>query len=94
MGRRVDLGLDPDCPDWLDGPQSPAGERDVAIAQNGLVLHVTRHEARRRNGWLRLASTELDDLAGKRPLMRSGRAPRSSTASAARAGSAAGHASS
>ncbi len=41
-----------------------AAERDAALTRlHGLLLPVARHEAGRRNGWLRLSGPDLDDLA-------------------------------
>ena len=48
----------------MDGLHSPAAERDAVLARlHGLLLQVARHEAGRRNGWLRLSSPDRDDLA-------------------------------
>jgi RNA polymerase sigma-70 factor, ECF subfamily len=64
MGGRAELGLDPESREWMDGLQSPAAERPAVLARlHGLLLHVARHEAGRRNGWLRLSGPDLDDLA-------------------------------
>src|SRR5713226_2879605 len=64
MSRRAELGLDPESRRWADELQSPAAERDGVLARlHGLLLHVARHEAARRNGWLRLSGPDRDDLA-------------------------------
>jgi RNA polymerase sigma-70 factor (ECF subfamily) len=48
----------------MNGLQSPAAQRRAVLARlHGLLLHVARHEAARRNGWLRLSGPDLDDLA-------------------------------
>jgi len=48
----------------MDGLQSAAAERDAVLARlHGLLLQVTRHEAGRTNGWVRLSGPDLDDLA-------------------------------
>jgi RNA polymerase sigma-70 factor, ECF subfamily len=48
----------------MDGLHSPVGERSVVPARlHGLLLKVARHEAGRRNGWLRLSGPDHDDLA-------------------------------
>ena len=48
----------------MDGLHPPARERDAVLAGlRGLLLHVARHEAGRRNGSLRLSGPDRDDLA-------------------------------
>jgi RNA polymerase sigma-70 factor, ECF subfamily len=48
----------------MDGLQSPVPERDAVLARlHGLLLHVARNEAGRRNQWLRLSGPDCDDLA-------------------------------
>ena len=60
----TELGLDPESREWLDGLRSPAAERHAVLARlHGLLLHAARHEAARRNGWLRLSGPDLDHLA-------------------------------
>ena len=57
-------GPDPESREWLDGLRSPAAERHAVLARlHGLLLHAARHEAARRNGWLRLSGPDLDHLA-------------------------------
>jgi RNA polymerase sigma-70 factor (ECF subfamily) len=64
MSRRAEPGLDPESRGWMDGLHSPAAERDAVLVRlHGLLLHVARHEAGRRNGWLRLSGPDCDDLA-------------------------------
>ena len=64
MSGRAEPGLDPGSRGWMGGLQSPAAERDAVLARlHGLLLHVARHEAGRRNGWLRLSGPDRDDLA-------------------------------
>jgi RNA polymerase sigma-70 factor (ECF subfamily) len=64
MSRRAEPGLDPESRGWMGGLQSPAAERDAVLARlHGLLLHVARYEAGRRNGWLRLSGPDRDDLA-------------------------------
>jgi RNA polymerase sigma-70 factor, ECF subfamily len=64
LWRRAELGLDPESREWMDGLQSPAAQRYAVLARlHGLLLHVARQEAVRRNGWLRLSGPDLDDLA-------------------------------
>ena len=64
MSRQAEPGLDPESRGWMDGLRSPAAERDAVLARlHGLLLHAARHEAGRRNGWLRLSGPDLDDLA-------------------------------
>ena len=64
MSGRAEPGLDPESRGWMGGLQSPAAERDAVLARlHGLLLHVARHEAGRRNGWLRLSGPDRDDLA-------------------------------
>jgi RNA polymerase sigma-70 factor (ECF subfamily) len=64
MSRQAELGLDPQSRRWMDGLRSPAAERDAVLARlRGLLLHVARHEAGRRNGWLRFSGPDLDNLA-------------------------------
>jgi RNA polymerase sigma-70 factor, ECF subfamily len=48
----------------MDELHSPAAERDAVLARlHGLLLHVARNEAGRRNGWPRLSGPDCDDLA-------------------------------
>jgi hypothetical protein len=48
----------------MSGLRSAASERDAVLARlHGLLLDVARHEAGRRNGWLRLSGPDRDDLA-------------------------------
>jgi RNA polymerase sigma-70 factor (ECF subfamily) len=48
----------------MDGLHSPAAERRAVLARlPGLLLHVARHEAGRRNEWLHVSCPVLDDLA-------------------------------
>ena len=62
-------GPDPESREWLDGLRSPPAERHAVLARlHGLLLHAARHEAARRNGWLRLSGPDLDHLARQRPL--------------------------
>jgi len=64
MSGRAEPGLDPESRGWMGGLQSPAAERGAVLARlHGLLLHVARHEAGRRNGWLRLSGPDRDDLA-------------------------------
>lgn len=63
MSGRTETGLDPESPGRIR-LQSPAAERGAVLARlHGLLLHVARHEAGRRNGWLRLSGPDRDDLA-------------------------------
>ena len=64
MAGRAEPGLDPESREWVDGLHSPGPERDAVLARlQGLLLHVARHEAGRRNGSLRLSGPDCDDLA-------------------------------
>ena len=54
MSKRAEPGLDPESREWMDGLRCAAAERDAILAQlYGLLLHAARHEAGRRNDWLR-----------------------------------------
>ena len=85
---RAEPGLVPESRGWMSGLRSAASERDAVLARlHGLLLDVARHEAGRRNGWLRLSGPDRDDLARQAAADALRRSPCSSTASAARAGS-------
>ena len=64
MSKRAEPGLDPESREWMDGLRCAAAERDAILAQlYGLLLHAARHEAGRRNDWLRLNAPDLDGVA-------------------------------
>ena len=50
MSLQAEPELDPESREWMDGLQSPIPERDAVLARlHGLLLHVARNEAGRRN---------------------------------------------
>ena len=66
MSKRAEPRLDPESREWMDGLRCAAADRDAILAQlYGLLLHAARHEAGRRNDWLRLNAPDLDGVAGQ-----------------------------